>query len=423
MDIQIVGDFDKDQIICTGSQTKQLTTLVCLSHLAEKFSLPQIIDDDHFFDNYITQPQAKTFLQLFQKLIGGKFTIHDLCSYYSGLPYTFDLAQDELAAVEAGQPFKHHSISDETTFLARCHECITPVYSDRCKFHYSEIAIIFLAYLIEKNDDVTMEALYQKYIIQKFQLHSSYFSRTRVPGVYVQDLSPAYDYPSIAILDHGYFCYSNGFYTTLNDLKKLLEHLLLTPVFQLMSDMKIARAASNRLLNGMAVEIRLHGDDVIYGYEGLSFSGCVIWAYSTKKQQGFVHFDNSEEDAYKIYDRWGYEEFDKVPEYTQKDYAAFLKRYDFNSEQRDVPLEYQGEYHRVNINDSILDSVFHLGKRDMVIRNPDEIKYDLMFANGHYCVKGKDGVHGASVGLYTANSGNHYFIYDGTLYKKINDHI
>jgi len=420
MTMHIVGSVDKDRLYCTGSLTKQLTTFVCLALLAESHSLADILDDENFLNSLAKNAETASFLALFQKLIGGRFTLRDLCSYYSGLPYTFDLAEQELAAVEAGQPFKHHSIADEKTFLAFCANQITPVYNDRCKFHYSEIAILFLGYFIEKTHGLTMEALYQKYLIVPFQLSASQFSRKRLPTAYYQDLTPHYDYPSVAILDHGYFCYSNGFFTTLNDTKKLLENLLPHPVFQHMTDIKHARAASNRLLNGLAVELRLVGDDIVYGYEGLSYSGCNLWAYSTKKKIGYITFSNDEEKIYDdIYDLIGYQDFDKVPDYTQLAYQAFLKAYDFQMPAHAVPQEFQGEYHRVRINESELSDVFVLGKDFMVIRNPEEVRYDLVFVNGHFCIKGKDGVHGAKVGLHTALSGKRYFLFDGTLYRQI----
>ncbi len=415
--MEIIGSSDTTRVYCAGSLTKLLTTYVVLSFLSEKYVLHDFVDDNNFLDVVCDKPEASAFLKLFQHTIGSQFTIRDVCSYYSGLPYTFDLAEAELESVDAGNPFKHHCIADEKTFLARCKQQITQVYSDRCKFHYSEIGILFLGYFIEKNFSVKIEDLYQRYILEPFQLKSSQFSRKMIPDVYVQDLSDEYDYPSIAILDHGYFCYSNGFYTTLKDMKVLLENLLTQSVFQYMTDIKKARAASPRLLNGLAVEIRLVGDDVIYGYEGLSFSGCNIWAYSTKHQQGYLTFCNSEEEAYTIiYKKWEYENFDKVPDYTQRFYAEFIKNYPFEKPSRDIPPEFQGNYQRVNINSTILHTVFLIRQDYIVIRNPEMIKYDVIYTNGHYCVKGKDGVHGAKVGFYTAKSGKRYMLYDGTLY-------
>lgn len=420
MSIDIIGTNDIDRVYCAGSFTKFLTTFVVLSLLAEKYALDAILDDDQFLDTICTNKESKEFLSLFQNIIGSQFSIRDLCSYYSGLPYTFDLSDEELARVEAGYPFKHHSIPDETTFLYMCKNKITPVYTNRCKFHYSEIAIIFLGYLIEKIYHTKMENLYQQHLVDKFQLKSSTFSRKMTDNVYIQDLSNEYDYPSIAILDHGYFCYSNGYYTTLNDLKKLLEQILDDPVFKQMTNIKKARAASNRLLNGLAVEIRLVDDDIIYGYEGLSFSGCNIWAYSTKHKQGLITFSNSEEEVYNtIYDTWNYSTFDKVPDYSQQIYSEFIKHYPFNDKNTAIPLEFQGDYHRVNINEKTLNDVFLVGDHFMVIRNPEMIRYDIVFANHHYCVKGKDGIHGGKVGFYTAISGNKYMLYDGTLYKKL----
>ncbi len=420
MTIQILGSTDINRIYCAGSFTKFLTTFVSLSLLSEKYVLQDIVDDTNFLDSICVNQPSKDFLQLFQKIIGSQFTLRDICSYYAGLPYTFDLSEKELASVELGHPFKHHSIPDEETFQFMCKNKITPVYPNRCKFHYSEISILFLGYLIEKIYNVKIEDLYQQYVINKFKLRNSVFSRTRVEGTFCQDLSDHYDYPSIAILDHGYFCYSNGYYTTLSDMKILIENILAEPVFKLMTDITHARAASNRLLNGLAVEIRLVGDDVLYGYEGLSFSGCNLWAYSTKKNQGYLTFSNNEETIYDdVYNQLGYQVFDKVPEYAQLDYLKFLKNYDYNYQTINIPLEFQGNYHRVNINENVLNNIFVVSKNFMIIRNPEEIKYDIIYANSNYRIKNKDNVQGAKVGFYTAESTNKYMMYDGTLYRLI----
>jgi CubicO group peptidase (beta-lactamase class C family) len=253
MTIQIIGTVDLDRLYCAGSFSKLLTTFTTLSLLSETYDLNKILDDENFFDAICNTNESKVFLALFQKTIGSKFTLHDICSFYTGLPYTFDPSEAEIEAVDAGQPYKHHSIPDEKTFLHHCQNLITPVYPNRCKFHYSEISILFLGYLIEKIFDTQFESLYAKYVIEKFKLKNSHFSRQRVKNVFVQDLSESYDLASIAIMDHGYFCYSNGFYTTLNDEKMLLEGLLQDTVFQFMTDIRIARAASNRLMNGLTV--------------------------------------------------------------------------------------------------------------------------------------------------------------------------
>lgn len=420
MGMRLVGLVDPDRLHCTGSFTKELTTFVCLSLLAEQHSLAAILDDEDFLNSLAKNPEAAEFLALFQKHIGSKFTLRDLCSYYTGLPYTFDLSEAELEKVEAGQPFKHHSIPDEKTFLWMCANKITPVYKNRCKFHYSELSILFLGYFIEKVFGRTMEELYQHYLLTPYQLKASHFSRQRPPHVYCQDLSDRYDYPSIAILDHGYFCYSNGFYTTLNDTRLLLDNLLKEPIFQQMTDLQHARAASNRLLNGLATELRLAGNDLLYGYEGLSYSGCNLWAWSTRNRKGYIAFSNDEEKIYdEVYGQWDYQNFDPVPDYTQQAYKHFLQHYDFQIPPMDLPREFQGTYHRVRINEKELNDRFILGKDFMVIRNPEEIRHELVFVNQHYCIKGKDGVHGAKVGLYTAKSGNRYFLFDGTLYKKL----
>lgn len=421
MSFGIIGEADRDRLYCTASFTKLLTTFVCLSQLAEQYDLNSILDDDNFLDSICQNPASKNFLHLFQKLVGNKFSIRDVCTYYSGLPYTFDLSEDELMLVEADLPFKHHSILDEKTFLSRCEKHITPVYTNRCKFHYSEIGIIFLGYLVEKIYDLHIESLFQKYVINQFDLKSSLFSRTLPDNVYIQDLSDNYDYPAIAIEEHGYFCYSNGFYTTLNDTKYLLEGLIHHPIFASMVDLKKARAASNRLLNGLTIEIRLVGDDVVYGYEGLSFSGCNIWAYSTKHKKGYITFLNSEEDVYTvIYDqKLGYHEFDKVPKYTQVLYDEFIKRYQFDYTEKEIPKAFQGKYQRVKINQTNLDLLFEVTEHSIIIRNPDRVKYDVIYYKDQYRIKGKDGVHGARVGFSRADSGRSYLFFDGNLYRKL----
>jgi CubicO group peptidase (beta-lactamase class C family) len=425
MPIHVIGSFNQNKLYCAGSLTKLLTTFVCLSLLAEDYDLKIVVDDETFLTSVCQKnPKAQAFLKLFQSLIGGPFTIRDLCSYYSGLTYTFDLSETELKSVEAGHPFKHHHIPDEASFLDRCQQSITPLYQNRCKFHYSELGLLFLGYFIEQIYSLSMEELYSRYLIKKFTLKASQFSRKRPPGVFIQDLSPKYDYPSIAILDHGYFCYSNGYFTTLQDMKILLEKLLKEPVFHYMTDLSQARAASNRILNGLAVELRLVGDDIIYGYEGLSYSGCNIWAYSTQKQEGYITFSNDEEKIYDdLYSQFPYHDFDSAPAHTQAIYSHFLKNYRLSPSETATPEDFQGRYQRVKINDKELATVFHLGKDYLIIRNPDEIKYELVYFNQQYRIKGKDKVPGTCVSLYTAKSGNRYLLFDGTLYKRLGPEI
>jgi hypothetical protein len=420
MPFQIIGNADRDRIYCAGSFTKLLTTFVSLSLLSEQYAIYAILDDENFFDTLCQEPEAKAFLQLFQRLVGKPFSLHDVCSFYLGLPYTFNLAKDELQQVESGQPFKHHCIPDEKTLLARCHENIVPVYPPHAKFHYSEIGIIFLGYLLEKVYNIEIESLYQRFLIEKFQLKNSRFSRKRVPLVHIHDYSDKYDYPSIAILDHGYFCYSNGFYTTLNDMKTMLDALLQEPVFKIMTDIKIARAASNRLLNGLTVEMRLQGSDIVYGYEGLSFSGCNIWAYSTERQTGYLTLCDSEEEAYTLIynEQLGYPDSDKVPDDTQVLYKNFLQEPHAPIEMKAIPEAYQGQYHRVNINESTLTDIFTVGDHFIVIRNPDTVRYEIAYANGHYAVLGADKLTGIIVDFYEAPSGNRYMLFDGTLYER-----
>ena len=418
MSLEIIGSFDRNKLYCVASFTKFLTTFVCLSLLAENYELNDILDNPDFLDTICTNTKSRDFLKLFQKTIGSKFTIRDLCTYYAGLPYTFDLSEEELESVDSGMRFKHHCITDEETFLTACRTQITPVYPVGCKFHYSELSIIFLGYLIEKIYNTEMEVLYKTYLINRFNLQDSIFSRTLINEAFIHDFSDKYDYPSIAITSHGYFCYSNGFYTTLNDQKILLEGVVEDRIFAYMTDIKHARAASNRLLNGLTVEIRLKDDDVIYGYEGLSFSGCTIWAYSNKHKKGYLTFTDSEEDAYPIiYDKFGYYEFDKVPEYTQVLYRTFLEQYPIEYQAKNFPIAFQGTYLRVLINEKMLDSTFSIGTDFIVIRNPGEIKYNAIYINDRYRIKNKDNLHGSKIGLYTAKSGNKYMLFDGNLYK------
>lgn len=420
MNIEIIGDADRTRLYCTGSFTKMMTTFVSLSFFSEKYILNDILDDDHFFDTICANAASREFLNIFQHIIGSKFSLRDVCSFYNGLPYTFDLSASELERVDQGQPYQHHGIMDEQTFLTMCRTCVTQIDPNHSKFHYSEIAIIFLGYLIEKIYDVKFEDLYKKYLLDAFELKASLFSRTKPDNVYVQDLSDLYDYPSITIQDHGYFCYSNGFYTTLNDQKKLLEQLLLTPVFAAMSDITKARAASNRLMSGMTLEIRKVDDDILYGYEGLSYSGCNIWVYSTKYKKGYLTTTNDEDGIYDvIYGLFGYSEFDKVPEHTQEIYQAFLKNTHYEFESKPIPADYVGSYQRVNMNGSKLETIFTVGEHNISIRNPAPVTYDVIYDHGIYRITCKDGMHGTKVGFYQAKSGNHYMQFDGSLFKKI----
>lgn len=422
MAIHIVGTVDPNRLYCAGSFSKMLTTFISLSLLSEKYDLNDIIDDDHFLDTICNNSEARDFLTIFQKTIGSQFSIHDIFSYYAGLPYTFDVSETEIEQVDAGLPFKHHSVLDKKTFLYLCHNKISQIYPNRCKFNYSELSIIFMGYLLEKIYQTTFEQLYSKYIIEKFKLTKSVFSRKKVDGVYIHDLSDMYDLASIAIRDNGYFCYSNGFHTTLNDAKILLEGLIENPVFQFMFDMKNARAASNRLMNGLAIEMRMYQDDLIIGYDGLSFSGCNLWAYSTKNKVGYLTFNDSGDLADKIiFDQFGYASFDTVPEKTQQIYRDFIKNYDFSRlKQTDIPLAFQGNYLRVNINDKKLKTLFPVTRNTIMLRDPEEETHDIVSLNDMYRIKSKDQTAGGKVGLYTAKSGNHYVSFGGTLLKKIN---
>jgi hypothetical protein len=147
-----------------------------------------------------------------------------------------------------------------------------------------------------------------------------------------------------------------------------------------------------------------------------------LWAYSTKHNRGYVTFGNDEEAIYPIiYGQFGYTDFDKVPEHTEEIYKNFIKHYHDRFQEKTIPEEYQGYYQRVKINEKNLETIFLMANDFMMIRNPEIIKYPIIYANNNYRVKGKDNTHGAKIGLYQAKSCNKYFLYDGTLYKKIND--
>ncbi len=420
MTIEIIGSGDQDRFYCAGSFTKVLTTFVCLSLLAEKYDLPSILDDEHFLDKIAVNPRAREFLSILQQSIGSQFTLRDVCTFYDGLPYTFDITTDEVEKADRGELFKHHSIMDEQVFLKMCREGITQVDPNRCKFHYSEISIILLGYLIEQIFKVKMEDLYQKYIIDAFTLKNSVFSRTRPANAYTQDLSVHVDYPCVAIMDHGFFCYGNSFYTTLPDQKKLIEHMITTPVFQHMIDITHARAALNQIMNGLTIELRVKDDDVVFGYDGMSFSGCNAWAYSMKQQKGYLTIADDHDTAYNlIHHQIGYDHYDDVPLHTEKIYHDFLEHRHYEFEKIAIPKEYIGDYQRVMINDSKLDDVFSVGAHHIDIRNPERIKYDVLFDHGVYRIACKDHMHGAKVGFYQAKSGNRFMLFDGMLYKKL----
>lgn len=421
MTIEIIGSVDKNRLYCAGSFSKLLTTFITLTLLSEKYTLTEILDDEDFFDRIAVNEEARDFLDIFQQTIGSRFTLHDVCSFYTGMPYTFNVSAEEIESVDAGNPYKHHCLLNKETFINDCKHEITQVYPNRSKFNYSELSIIFLGYFFEKVYATTFEELYQKYVINRFNLTDSYFSRMRIERAYTQDLSDSYDLASIAVRDHGYFCYSNGFYTTLSDTKKLLESLLQSPVFQLMTDVSIARAASNRLMNGLTVELRVHEDDLIIGYDGLSYSGCNLWAYSTKQKKGYLTFnDNGDLADQIIFQRLGYDAFDKVPPHSQQYYHAFLAGYDFSKLQyKDLPQAFEGNYHRVRINNYVLNVIFPVTVHTIEFTHDDKVKYDIVYVDDVYRIKAKDGIAGDMIGLHVAKSNNKYISYGGVLLKKM----
>src|SRR3990167_9977755 len=173
-----------------------------------------------------------------------------------------------------------------------------------------------------------------------------------------------------------------------------------------MTNLEKARAASPTIMNGLTVELRMLQDDVIYGYEGLSYSGCNIWAYSNKHKKGYLTLINDEEAAYDvIYGKFGYDKFDAVPEHTEKLYHDFLQTRHYEYELKPIPPNYIGDYLRVNINDSSLDVVFTVAEHHIIIRNPDLMKYDVLYDHGIYRISCKDHMHGVRVGFYQSESG------------------
>ena len=173
-------------------------------------------------------------------------------------------------------------------------------------------------------------------------------------------------------------------------------------------------------MNGLTVEIRVVGDDILYGYEGLSYSGCNIWAYSTKQKKGYVTRSDDEDGVYDvIYGQFGYHEFDIVPAHTQEIYQQFLATAHVDLQDKSIPADYIGSYLRVNINDSSLPIVFTVGEHFIEIRNPEMVKYDVVFDGSNYRITCKDHMHGTKVGFHRAESGNLYMVFDGTMYKKL----
>ncbi len=159
---------------------------------------------------FATHPRARDFLSIFEKTIGSRFSLRDVCSYYNGLPYTFDLAPEEWRWLRRVFHSSITALWNEDVFLDRCRHLITHMDPNRCKFHYSELAIIFLGNhgnrLIRSGWKIS-----SKHVIDAFGLTESLFSRVRPAACVYRGLSKEYDYPSIAILDHGYFVIAMDF--------------------------------------------------------------------------------------------------------------------------------------------------------------------------------------------------------------------
>jgi CubicO group peptidase (beta-lactamase class C family) len=424
--IEILGKFDRQQLFCAGSVSKMLTTFVVLSYLETKFpndELEKILDDEAFLDKICSDKPVHGFLKLLQRKIGSSFTLRDLCTFHTGLPYTFNPTKAELDSVVSGERFTHQSVMDEAAFISLCENNISMIYRNRQKFHYSEISIMALGYLIENAYGVKIEDLYQHFLVNKFKLSQSRLSRVKPEDAYFNpNMSQTYDYACVALQNHGYFSYGNGFYTTLDDLEVLLGKINSDHVFQLMVDVKNARRAESTVMNGLTVELRQVGDDLVYGYEGMSFSGCTTMAFSTMQKTWCVTFgENAEEDYHAVCSRLGYPnaQWKETPESANIFYTNFTHNYPALSEAV-IPLEYQGIYRRVKLNDGQeLEYVSVLGNNFLTIRDPDEVTYDLVQVNDEYHIKGDDNVVDSRVGLYTANGSNRFLFYIGNLYKRI----
>lgn len=425
--IKVIGEFDRKQQFCAGSVSKMLTTFVVLSYLSTKFpndELEKILDDEAFLDKICSGKPVHGFLKLLQGKIGSSFTLRDLCTFHTGLPYTFNPTMAELDGVVSGERFTHQSVMDEAAFISLCENNITMIYRNRQKFHYSEISIMALGYLIENAYGVKIENLYQHFLVNKFKLsQQSRISRVRPDDAYYNpNMSQAYDYACVALQNHGYFCYGNGFYTTLEDLEVLLGKINSDRVFQLMVDVKNARRAESTVMNGLTVELRQVGDDLVYGYEGMSFSGCTTMAFSTMQQTWCVTFgENAEEDYHAVCSGLGYQDdsWKEIPESANIFYNNLTHNYPVLSEAA-IPLEYQGIYRRVKLNDGQeLENVSVLGNNFLTIRDPDEVTYDLVKVNDEYHIKGDDNVVDSRVGLYTVNGSNRFLFYIGNLYKRV----
>lgn len=420
MQIEILGDFPKDQLYCAGSVTKFLTTFVILSYLRQLgYQLKDILDDENFLTTIAVNAEAKSFLQLMQCKIIGKFTLRDLCTYYTGLPYTFDPTPEALEKIAAGQPFKHHSlVVSEEAFLQLCEQNVSALYPNRSKYHYSELSIIFMAFLFEKITERSMEDLYDEFIVKRFQLTLSRLSRKRPADVYTQDLSDKVDYAAVAIMDHGYFVYSNSYYTTLNEMKQLLEAMHDDAVFQLMIDVEEARAAATEVMNGLSIELRQANGDLIYGYEGLSASGCNIFSCSRAQGKGYILFCNDEEKAYElIYQNFGITAFEPVTDKSRRFSQAFADSYAAHRF-ADIPPEFQGQYKRVKINGGEAQTLTTLSDKQLHIHNPSLVTYDLLFAAQSPCIQGEDGTHESRIRLYQSQ-GKRFLFFDGSAYELI----
>ena len=71
------------------------------------------------------------------------------------------------------------------------------------------------------------------------------------------------------------------------------------------------------------------------------------------------------------------------------------------------------------INTKNLDIIFTVGSHFIEIRNPEMLRYDVLYDHGIYRIACKDHMHGTKVGFLQAKSGHHYMSFDGTLYQKI----
>lgn len=55
----------------------------------------------------------------------------------------------------------------------------------------------------------------------------------------------------------------------------------------------------------------------------------------------------------------------------------------------------------------------------MTIRYPTETTYDVVFVNGDYRIKCKDGIHDATIRFVSSEKRRSFFLFDGIVYRRI----